>query len=330
MVRRRSYIKEEQVKELAKDKHNKNGLGITFVDVMSKFDVKKEEAQRKIKHFRMKKVLFTAEDLAKQNAPLKGLKRENPQRYYLREMKSKMIESRKNNVQKDTTGIGQSIMPSTSFSSTIDELKASNLQEILTRLSSAILYIHNLQIWTCFDRKYYDDVDIKPEPVNKAKICEERINKAHGPPNLKFIVSSNGTVMIHIINSEHPFRLYSEQDVSDILVFLGRVQEKLSALFSDTTGSIVQPVRKWILKGCDVNKDIEIDAVAQITLHDMQIPLFEKALRGYVKPIDDKVYYRFELILTQDEPIEIALERIRTQVKIDESIISLEQANKIP
>ena len=112
--------------------------------------------------------------------------------------------------------------------------------------------------------------------MNKAKIYEARIDQSHGPPNLKFIVFSNGTVMVHIINSEHPFRLYAEQDVSDILFFLGMVHDRLSALFSDTGGSIVQPVRKWILKGCDVNKDIEIDSLAQITLPDVQIPSLKR------------------------------------------------------
>jgi hypothetical protein len=131
--------------------------------------------------------------------------------------------------------------------------------------------------------------------------------------------------MIYIINSEHPFRLYIEQNVSDILFFLGRVQDRLSTLFSDTSGSIIQPVRKWILKECDVNKDIEINSLAQITLPDVQIPLFEMAARGYVKPIDNKAYYRFELVLTPDEPIEMALQNIRTQVKIDESVLSLAQ-----
>jgi hypothetical protein len=48
------------------------------------------------------------------------------------------------------------------------------------------------------------------------------------------------------------------------------------------------------LKGCDVNKDIEIDDVTQLTLTDMQMPLVEKARRAYVKVIGDKAYLRVE------------------------------------
>jgi hypothetical protein len=58
-------------------------------------------------------------------------------------------------------------------------------------------------------------------------------------------------------------------------------------------------VRQWILKGCDVNKDIEISRKAKLTLPDKQIPFFEKTLRAYVKPIGDKVFYRVELSLAR-------------------------------
>ena len=78
------------------------------------------------------------------------------------------------------------------------------------------------------------------------------------------------------------------------------------------------------MKECDVNKDIEIESLAQITLPDMQIPLFERALRGYVKPIEGKAYYRFELVLAPNQPIEMALENIRAQIKIDENTLVLE------
>ena len=96
------------------------------------------------------------------------------------------------------------------------------------------------------------------------------------------------------------------------------MQEILSSLFSYTSGAIVQLVRNCILKELDFNKDIEIDSLAQITLPDMQRSLFKRALRDYVKSIDDKVYYRFKLSLAPNRSIEMALEQTRTQVKIDE------------
>ena len=63
------------------------------------------------------------------------------------------------------------------------------------------------------------------------------------------------------------------------------------------------------MKECDVNKDIEIDGLVVIS-PDMQMPPSERALRGYVKPIDGKAYYRFELALAPNPPIEMALASI--------------------
>jgi hypothetical protein len=40
--------------------------------------------------------------------------------------------------------------------------------------------------------------------------------------------------------------------------------------------------------GCEINKDIEINSVAQQTLPDIQIPLLEKAVTGHVKRIGNK------------------------------------------
>jgi hypothetical protein len=91
--------------------------------------------------------------------------------------------------------------------------------------------------------------------------------------------------MIYVSCSNKPFRLHYEQDVLDILFFLGRVEDRLRYHLFDVRDNVIPPVRKWILKACDVGKDIEIDSSAQITLPDIQIPLFEKALRAYVKPV---------------------------------------------
>ena len=55
--------------------------------------------------------------------------------------------------------------------------------------------------------------------------------------------------------------------------------------------------------GCDVNKDIEIDGITQLTLPSMQMPLVEKALRAYVKVIWDKAYLRTEKFLSPNKPI---------------------------
>jgi hypothetical protein len=98
----RKYVKKAQVKELSKNSYAENGMGITFEDIMVRFGVSKPKAQRKLKHFLRDGLLFTAEDLAKEGISIPGIKRENPQRYYLTELKTKIIERGKNNAQRDT------------------------------------------------------------------------------------------------------------------------------------------------------------------------------------------------------------------------------------
>ena len=101
------------------------------------------------------------------------------------------------------------------------------------------------------------------------------------------------------------------------MAFLGRLEQRLYDILSDTRRIIVPPVNKWILKACDVNKDIEIDGITQLTLPAMQMPLVEKAIRAYVKVIGDKAYLRTEKFLTPNKPIGEALENITTNIDLD-------------
>jgi Fic family protein len=66
----RAYISKEKIEEIAIEKYRSNGNGITFKDVVTKFSIKKRQAQRSLKHFHARGVLFTAEDLICQGIDL--------------------------------------------------------------------------------------------------------------------------------------------------------------------------------------------------------------------------------------------------------------------
>jgi hypothetical protein len=277
---------------------------------MKYFTIGKRKAQRTLKHFHTKKFLFTAEDLIKQGIHLKGLERKNPQIYYLTDMKARIIESRRNNVQVDTTDI-----------TTLETQKIQYLQDVLIKLSDIKLHIHKLQIKTKIDKENYDLLNLPLHGI--AKVHKEKIGQARGPHNVEYQIHTNGTIMIYISCSDNPFRLYEEQDISEITIFLGRVEDRLKNLLSDTRDEVVPSVMTWILKACDVNKDVEINDMAQLTLPDIQMSMAEKAFRGYVKMISSgKAYYRIEKSLTPNEPVNIALEKLRADTKIDENILS--------
>ena len=133
--------------------------------------------------------------------------------------------------------------------------------------------------------------------------------------------------MIYIKCSENPFRIHEEADISIIMAFLGRIYENLRLFLSDSRDEILPPVSKWILTGCDINKDIEIDGITQLTLPAMQMPLVEKALRSYVKVIGDKAYLRTEKFLTPNQPIGEALENIRTSADLDKDFLFSDEKN---
>ncbi len=201
--------------------------------------------------------------------------------------------------------------------SKIDIQKAHNFRDVLTQFALYLLYIHKLQIWTSISKENYDLISLPSKGT--AKATTERI----GVHTVEFHIHPNDSVMLYVSCSDRSFRLYDEQDVSNILFFLGRVEERIRLLLSDVRDNVIPPVRSWILKACDVSKDVEIDGVAQITLPDIQVPLFEKALRGYVKPIADKVFYRVEYALTPNKPVKEALEKLRTEVVIDKDVFRL-------
>jgi hypothetical protein len=54
------------IEELAVEKYKSNGNGITLTDVERRFFFKKPNAQRSLKHFHERGVLFTAQDLLRQ------------------------------------------------------------------------------------------------------------------------------------------------------------------------------------------------------------------------------------------------------------------------
>jgi len=172
-----------------------------------------------------------------------------------------------------------------------------------------------LQLWTSIDLEKFN-------PFGEFNLLPRSFIERIGIYHVKYEIYQNGSVMIYIISSNQPFRLYNEQDVIDILAFLGMVEDRFRTLLSDPRCRIVLPVSRWVLKGCDVNKDVKVSRVAQITLPDLQIPFADKAFRAYVKPLGHDVFYRVEWSLVPNKPVKEALETISKEVKIDrESLI---------
>lgn len=51
---------------------------------------------------------------------------------------------------------------------------------------------------------------------------------------------------------------------------------------------------EWKLNQCDINKDIDIKDIEQITLPDIQLIEVDRIFRVYVKVLEERAYYRLE------------------------------------
>ncbi len=100
----RKYKTKDTVEKIAIEKYQKNGLGITFEDIEREFSVNKDKAQRKLKYFDERHVLFTANDLILEGITV--LKNTSPQQYFPTCIKAKIVEDlvKRESVLVDPTG----------------------------------------------------------------------------------------------------------------------------------------------------------------------------------------------------------------------------------
>jgi hypothetical protein len=110
----RKYKTKDIIEKIAIEKYQKNGLGITFEDIEREFSLNKVKAQRTLKYFHERDILFTANDLV-----LKGitvLKNTSPQQYFPTCIKSKIVEglNKRENVLVHPTGVDLLVPPPSS------------------------------------------------------------------------------------------------------------------------------------------------------------------------------------------------------------------------
>jgi hypothetical protein len=100
--------------------------------------------------------------------------------------------------------------------------------------------------------------------------------------------------MVFVACSNNPFKLEDESDVSIIYAFLGQVRDRLLYLMTDARERIVPPIMKWILTGCDINKDVTVSDMLQLTAINIQLKESDRVFRLYIKSLGDKAAYRVE------------------------------------
>ena len=120
----------------------------------------------------------------------------------------------------------------------------------------------------------------------------------------------SGSITVEVKSSYSPFRIGSEDDVNLLFSFIGQVKDRMLIHLNDPYERIVPNINMWNLKECDVNVDIEITDLGQVSLHDIQISTLGRVLRAYLKILESKSVYRFEETITPDAPLLEAFDSI--------------------
>jgi hypothetical protein len=143
----RRYKTKDIVERKAIEKYQKNGLGITFEDIEREFSLNKAKAQRTLKYFHNRQVLFTANNLKSEGISI--LKNKSPQQYFPACIKSKIVEgfSKRESVLVNPTGVDLPVPPSKSASAATNDLEVvtQTLEGyVLSLLPQAPIFLHNL------------------------------------------------------------------------------------------------------------------------------------------------------------------------------------------
>jgi hypothetical protein len=299
----RKYISKDNVEKIAIGKYRENGLGITFEDIKIEFSVNKGKAQRTLKYFHEGDVLFTANDLIVEG--ITALQNKSPQQYFPTCMKAGIIEDlgRRKSVLVKPTEVTFSKAPL----SNLEQQKAQNLLDTLFLAGHSPLYIHKLQLQLSLESRYYTDIQKDCSKYNKAKQHEEKI----GTSIVKYMVYPNGKIMVFVACSNNPFKLEDETDESILYSFLGQVRDRLLYLVIDPQERIVPPITNWVLTGCDINKDVTVSNMLQLSAINIQLKDANRVFRIYIKSLGDKAVYRVEESLKMRSSIVDVLHTIR-------------------
>jgi hypothetical protein len=306
-------ITRKTVEDLAIEKYRCCGKGITYQDLQSRCSLKKNHAQRSLKHFYMNQVLFTA--AAKGNILLQNT---NPQQYSPACIKADIFEDlkkRTRNVHVEPTGSNPNLSNLSNhgdaLSNPIGYQKAKSFLDVLIHLPFTQLHIHKLQLILSIGREYYQELSNKSSPINRAKRHEENIGRRH----VTYTFSPNGRVEIAVRSSDTPFKLEDDDDLVILFSFFGQVRDRLNYIVSDIREREVPQITEWILKECDLNKDVEIDEKCQMYLPDIQLKYAGQVFRMYIKSLHDRAVCRVEKSLTLDLPLARALDSITSPSK---------------
>jgi hypothetical protein len=281
--KQRRYTRAQDIETLAINKYKDNGRAITYKDLLSNgLAFSKVQAQITLKYCFKKNVLFT-------------LRNHKPQQYYPTNLKSEIL---KKNTHIGVTEVGHSHASllrgsfTANSSHCLDPVIVQTLEGyILPLLPKTPLHIHKMQFKVRISPECYQELGLPVVSWNKGKQHEEIIGRSH----VRYCFYANGTVMVFTENSNAPFRLENELDLSRLTAFFGQVRDRLVVFLADKHERMVPEIMQWELTQWDVNKDIKVDdSWAQVTGLKIQVKHMDHLFRVYIKSMGKDTACRVE------------------------------------
>jgi hypothetical protein len=292
----RRYKTKDIVEKIAIEKYQKNGLGITIEDIERNFSINKVKAQRKLKYFHDRQVLFTANNLKSEGITV--LKNTSPQQYFPTCMKAQIVEglSKRESVLVNPTGVDLLAPPSSSKSTSATsndfDIGIQTLEGyVLPLLPQAPIFLHNLHFNIGIHPEcYLDLVDLPYYDKNTGKHHSENI----GTSCVDYVLYPNGTVDTHVTCSNNPLKLETEIDRSRIIAFFGQVRDRLIILLRDDHERLVPDIMGWQITECDINKDIKLSHLLHLSANKVQVKHLDRLFRIYIKSMGKETVSRVE------------------------------------
>ena len=199
----------------------------------------------------------------------------------------------------NTTGTNCNTNTNYPLSNCLEYQKAKHLLDIMISLSFSPMLVHKLIVEMFLDEDSYDLIGGKPWKGNLGVLQTERVDNTE----VKCAFYKNGKLVLHVVCSNRPFKLETEEDVDILNSYFGQVRDRIEYQISDPRGRIVPPITKWILKQCEFNKDVSITDEAQLTLPDLQLSTAFQTFRLYVKNLEGKAHARCESLVKVNQPL---------------------------
>lgn len=189
----------------------------------------------------------------------------------------------------DPIGVNHSSSPFSSNAA--DQIILQTLEgHILPLLPTAPSYIHNIHLKLSIISECYGELRLPPISGNKGK----RTTEVLGTSKVDYTFYPNGTVIVEVMCSNHPFRLQTEEDRSRLLGFFGQLQQALMSILSDSHERIVPNVMEWEVTEYDINKDIKVSDWFHWTGLKIQVKHMNHLFSLYIKPMGRDTVYRVE------------------------------------